>query len=141
MTIGKKRVLLWSLSVGLIMMMSGAFVGYKMYTKPHRNVADAKAISISASRLVTEYETNETQANSKYLDKILEVNGEVAEVSKNQKGETVIALIGTDMGTVRCTVEGADTDVAAKGAQVILKGICTGYLADVIMVRCVLQNK
>lgn len=141
MTTVKKRVLLWGLSVGLIMMMSGAFVGYKMYTKPHRNVADAKAFSIPASRLVTEYETNETQANSKYLDKILEVNGEVAEVSKNQKGETVIALIGTDMGTVRCTVEGDDADVAAKGAQVILKGICTGYLADVIMVRCVLQNK
>ncbi len=141
MTTVKKKVLLWGLSVGLIMMMSGAFVGYKMYTKPHRNVADAKAFGIPASRLVTEYETNETQANSKYLDKILEVNGEVAEVSKNQKGETVIALIGTDMGTVRCTVEGADADVAAKGAQVILKGICTGYLADVIMVRCVLQNK
>lgn len=140
MTTVKKKVLLWGLSVGLIMM-SGAFVGYKMYTKPHRNVADAKAFSIPASRLVTEYETNETQANSQYLDKVLEVNGEVAEVSKNQKGETIIALTGTDMGTVRCTVEGVDANVATKGAQVILKGICTGYLADVIMVRCVLQNK
>ena len=56
-----------------------------------------------------------------YLDKILEVKGEVTEVTKNQKGETVIALKGTDMSGVRCTIEGAAPQDIKNGASTYFK--------------------
>lgn len=137
----KKKAFAWALISFLIIVITGGFVGYQMYTKPHRNVEHANALTVSALKLATAYENNETVANGLYLDKVLEVDGEISEISKNQKGETVIALKGTDMGTVRCTVEGPAPADIGSGAKAVLKGICTGYLTDVIMVRCVLQNR
>lgn len=141
MAVFKKNIIKWGLLSVLVILITAGFVGYKMYTKPHRNVERAKAIAISAIQLATEYETNEPVANSKYLDKILQVNGEINEISKNQKGETVIVLKGTDMGTIRCTLEGVVAPEIKTGSSTVVKGICTGYLTDVVIVRCIFQNK
>jgi tRNA_anti-like len=137
----KNRVVNWIILSVLFIGVTGGYIGYRMYTKPHRSVADAKATTVDAVKIATAYETNETEANSQYLDKILEVKGEVTEVTKNQKGETVIALKGTDMSGVRCTIEGAAPQDIKNGTSLTLKGICTGYLTDVVMVRCVVQSK
>ncbi len=134
----RKKIITWVLLSVLVILGTGAVVGYKMYTKPHRNVAEAKTIQISAIDLVTAYENNEAGANSLYLDKVLEVKGEVNEVSKNQKGETVITLKGTDMSGLICTLEGTPTSEVKPNSSVVIKGICTGFLTDVVLVRCVL---
>jgi hypothetical protein len=141
MTAVKKKVFGWALLSALVILTTSGFVAYRMYTKPHRNVEQAKAVTVSAVKLVSEYEANEPMANGQYLDKVLEVDGEITEISKNQIGETVIALKGTDMGTVRCTVEGSAPAEITTGNKALLKGICTGYLMDVIMVRCVLEKR
>ncbi len=125
----------------LVTAATGAFLGYRMYHKPHRDVVHTKAISVTAAKLVTDYETNETLANSTYLDKVLEVTGTVTEISKNQKGETVFVLDGTGIGTVRCTMEGSVQHDMKTGASISIKGICTGYLTDVIIVRGSYQDK
>lgn len=65
----------------------------------------------------------------------------VAETAKNQKGETVITLKGTDMGGVICTLEGKEMEELKKGSIVNLQGICTGYLTDVVLVRCYISEK
>ncbi len=72
---------------------------------------------------------------------VLEVTGIINEMSKNQKGETVITLKGTDMGGIICTLESAIQAATKVGATVVIKGICTGYLTDVVLVRCVVENK
>lgn len=137
----KNKVVKWIIISVLFIGITGGYIGYRMYTKPHRSVTNAKATAVDAFKIATEYETNEAEANSQYLDKILELKGEVTEVTKNQKGETVIALKGTDMSGVRCTIEGATPQDIKNGTSLTLKGICTGYLTDVVMVRCVVQSK
>lgn len=137
----KKQIFKWiatSLSVAVI---TAGIIGFKMYTKPHRNVEASKALPVSAIELVKNYEENETEANSKYLDKILEVEGEVAGVSKNQKGEAVITLKGTDMSSLICTLDSKVTADIMPNTQVVVKGICTGYLTDVVLVRSLIQDK
>jgi hypothetical protein len=141
MTTKKKVAIKWILVTLLAIITTGAVVGYKMYNKPHRSVEEAKAITVAAIQLATQYENNEPEANSDYLDKVLEVSGEINEITKNQKGEPVITLKGTDMSGVTGTIENAKPDEIKPGATVILKGICTGYLTDVVLVRCVLKNK
>ncbi len=141
MTAIKKKTIKRILAAILLLIITAGFIGYKMYTKPHRNVEEAKGINVTALQLATAYETNEPEANTLYLDKVLEVKGEAAEISKNQKEETVITLKGTDMGGVICTLEGATAAVVKSGAVVTVKGICTGYLTDVVLVRCKVEIK
>lgn len=141
MAASKKNKLIWIFLSILAILITGGFVGYRIYTKPHRNVEHTKSLAVAAIKLVTAYEANEPVANSQYLDKVLEVEGEIIEIVKNQKGETVIVLKGTELGTVRCTVEGTHPTGIVTGEKVVLKGICTGYLTDVILIRCILQNK
>jgi tRNA_anti-like len=141
MLIIKNRIVKWIVFSVLFIGLTGGYIGYRMYTKPHRSVTEAKAITIDAATIATAYEANETQANSTYLDKVVEVKGEVTEIAKNQNGETVIALKGSDMSGVRCTIEGAVPLEIKTGMPVTLKGICTGYLTDVVLVRCVVQSK
>lgn len=136
----RKKIITWVLLSVLLILGTGGVVGYKMYTKPHRNVANAKSVNVTAINLVTSYESNEANANTLYLDKVLEVRGEINDVSKNQKGETVITLKGTDMSGVICTLEGMATPAIKPNSSVAIKGICTGFLTDVVLVRCVLQN-
>lgn len=141
MATSKKNKLTWIFLSILTILITGSFVGYRMYTKPHRNVEHTKSLAVDAIKLVTAYEANEPDANGLYLDKVLEVEGEITEIVKNQKGEIVIVLKGTDMGTVRCTVEGTHPSGIVTGEKIVLKGICTGYLTDVILVRCILKSK
>jgi proteasome assembly chaperone (PAC2) family protein len=141
MTANKKRLLKWLLLFVLILVITGGFIGYKMYNKPHRNVEAAKGIEVASTQLIADYESNETGANGKYLDKVIAVTGEVSEVAKNQKAETVITLKGTDMGGIICTIEGASGLDISAGKTVTIKGICTGYLTDVVLVRAIVQAK
>lgn len=141
MALNKKKILKTTLLLFLVVTATAGFVGYKMWTKPHRNVAAATATSIAAVKVAADYESNETTANSLYLDKVLEVNGEVISISANQKGESVITLKGSDMSGVICTLEGPASPGIKTGSIITIKGICTGYLTDVVLVRCLVQAK
>jgi tRNA_anti-like len=141
MAVSRKKILKWFLLSILIIGTTGGIVAYKMWTKPHRNVTKTKALAVAATQLAAAYENNEPGANSNYLDKVLEVTGEINEISKNQKGETVITLKGTDMSGIICTLEGATPAITKTGATVVIRGICTGYLTDVVLVRCIVEAK
>jgi putative exporter of polyketide antibiotics len=141
MTKKRKKIITWALLSALLIMVTGGVVGYKMYTKPHRSVKDAKTVRVSAPELVSAYDSNEAEANAQYLDKVLEVKGEIIEISKNQKEEPVITLKGTDMSGIICTFEGTATSEIKLNSSVVIKGICTGFLTDVVLVRCIFESR
>jgi tRNA_anti-like len=141
MAVLKKKILKWILLSIIVIGTTGGIVAYKMWTKPHRNVEETRALTVTATKLATAYESNEPEANSDYLDKVLAVIGEINEISKNQKGQTVITLKGTDMGGIICTLESAMPATTKTGATVVVRGICTGYLTDVVLVRCIVESK
>lgn len=140
MTNNSKRIFKIFGLLALAGLLIGSVVAYKMWTKPHKDVAAAEALNLSAQNLVSDYETDEAAANGKYLNKVLLVNGVVAETTTNQAGETVIAITGSDMGNVLCTLEEKGITAPAKGTEVKIKGICTGYLTDVVLVRSILEK-
>jgi hypothetical protein len=141
MTTNKKRIFKWILLSALVIIFTGGFIGYKMYNKPHRNVQKAKALTITAIKLTTDYENNEPEANSLYLDKVLEVSGEISDITKNQKGEQVITLKGSDLSGVICTLDAVVQTAIKPATSVVIKGICSGYLTDVVLVRCMVLSK
>ena len=83
-----KKILI---GAGLILLVS-ALVAYKVYHKPHRQIEDERAIVLTATELFNEFENHELEAYAKYLDKVMQVTGEISEVRKNQEGKTIFLL-------------------------------------------------
>ncbi len=129
------KYLIFLFAIGLV---SGFFI----YNKPHQNIEKAKVDqSLTASKLFTEFEVDENAANQIYLDKIVEITGVVREVSADENGMTSLTLnTDNEMFGVICQLDNLTkhkrTDFK-KGEEITLKGICTGVLMDVVLVRCV----
>jgi len=133
----KKRTVLIIIA-GLLV---GACVaGVVMWNKPHRNAASEDAMPVTAVGLFKEYTANETTANAKYLNKNLEVTGQVASLDTNQDGAVAVILQTDDiMSGIMCTMH--DRNVAVKaGETVTIKGFCSGYVSDVKLTDCVLKK-
>jgi hypothetical protein len=119
------------LIIALVVVLGGSAVAYFMWNKPKRNVEDEKGIGITASLLVKEYQQNEAEANKKYLDKTIQVTGNVSDVKNNQDGKATIMLTSGDPFTgVFCTLKERPGSINT-GSSVIIKGICSGMLTDV----------
>jgi uncharacterized membrane protein len=104
-------------------------VAYSLYTwyKPHRDVQDETAVKVTAQAIFDAYKL--------YLDKAVVVSGEVSNVKTNQEGKTVVVIKTSDpMFGVQCTMKESST--VKPGELVELKGICTGYLMDVVLTDC-----
>lgn len=103
-----KKILLFLGLAALI----GGFIGYRMWNKPHQNMAAAKTdVTIDAVALFGEFEANEAAANGKYLDKIIALSGIVKNVAT--EGSTVVYL---EAGSVDNEVS-AELDGEAKPAS------------------------
>ncbi len=125
------------LSILLIGLLSAGSVYYYVFiysVKHHRSADNEKCIVVNAVDLVKEYQTNEAIANTKYLDKALQINGIVGEVKKAPSGNTTISLKSDDpFSGVFCTIVSTDSSLPKAGSPIILKGLCKGYLSDVII--------
>src|ERR1700689_3898471 len=90
-----KRRLLVSLPV-LILLCVAIWAVYE-YKKPHTDARDKTTnIYIDATGLYNDFSKNETSANAKYLDKIIEVTGIVDDI-QNTNGALVIMLNANQM--------------------------------------------
>jgi hypothetical protein len=124
----------------LSLIVLGAFAagyGYYLYNKPVESLERQKAdVSVSASQLITDYEADEAKANESYLGKVVEVSGKIADITQDGGKNKIHLETGSPMSMVICELEGDQaTESLAKGNDVKIKGQCTGYLSDVILVR------
>jgi hypothetical protein len=126
-------------AVLLLLMVSGIFL--YQYNKPARNVSGEKSLSITAEQLFQQFSSNEQAANKLYLNQVLEVSGNIAEIKHTEQGKDVIILKSDDpMFGTSCTLENNTGESASlkAGDSATIKGICTGYLTDVVLIRSTL---
>jgi hypothetical protein len=111
------------------------------FNKPGRNVANETSISVDATELFKDFSSDETIANSKYLDKAIKVSGVVGEISKNQQGQTIVVLQTLDpLFGVACTLKKNNISQLETGTKISLKGICSGFTSDVVLRDCILSD-
>lgn len=129
--------------VAALLGIGGMSFGLSQYFRPVQSIKNQKsAHHITAPELVVAYENDETAANALYLDKVIEVTGTVEEIT--QEGELVTIKLNADniMSSVVCELEkNHSVDDLKRGAEVTLKGVCTGYLMDIILVQGVIMNQ
>jgi hypothetical protein len=108
------------------------------YKKPHTGAGNKTTdVQIDAVALYNDFAKNETNANAKYLDKIIEVTGTVDAI-QNSNGALVVMLNSNQMmGEISCKMFDNADSVYKKGEKIIIKGKCAGFLSDVNLVDCV----
>lgn len=128
-----KKILVYLLILAAI----GAGSAYYLYNKPVESLKDAKpAVEVSAHKLLSDYEADEKAADGIYLGKVIQVSGTIASIV-DEAGKKKIQLdAGSPMSTIICEIENDRNigDVKA-GDEVKIKGLCSGYLSDVILVQ------
>ncbi|MBD3630610.1 hypothetical protein [Cyclobacterium sp.] len=145
-----KPVLITISAAGLIGL---AVVAY-LLNMPHRDVQSTKTdYAISAKLLVDEFLADAELAYEKYLDeegesKVLEVEGEIYEVSKDYNEQTVVLLKDpNESAGVSCTFLPSDREfeqLLKVGAKIKVKGVIrsgANYDADLEMYEHVIFEK
>ncbi|MBK8700792.1 MAG: hypothetical protein IPN29_15115 [Saprospiraceae bacterium] len=123
----------------IILGILGAGFGYYHYNRPVSSLSGSSAdISLTPNDLLTAFESNETEANGKYLDKVIQVSGQVSKVEVSAGKTSVYLKTSNEMSSVICEMEdGFDPAMASTGTNITIKGKCTGYLMDVVLVQAV----
>jgi len=136
----KKKLLITVLIIAII----GAFAVYKIYNKPHVNVGKTKSdITLTANKIINDFSADESIANTIYLDKIIEVSGIISKIEVVKEKGIITLKTNDDFGSVLCHLSTEATrklNSLKQGQNIVVKGICTGYLLDVILVKCEIIN-
>jgi hypothetical protein len=135
-----KRFLLILILVAFI----GGVVGYRMWNKPHADASDEKGIPVTAEVLYTAFESNEQQANASYVGKVVEVSGEISEITTDSLPKVTLTFPTAMMGGVIVSIdERYKNDIKALkiGDQATFKGFCNGFNMDVRINDGVLVKK
>ena len=94
------------ITIGLLLAVVGAGVGFMIYNKPHQNMQSAKSdFKMTAAELFSDFETNENAANEKYLDKLIELNGTVQSISEEENKVSITLDAGGMLGGVICQLD------------------------------------
>lgn len=128
----------------LLLAVIGAILLWKYaFRETESSVASQKAdFTITVPGLLEAFEKDETGANALYLDKVLLVSGMVESISADSLGYSVYLKENDSVSGVICSFDknSLDTALIKKGMQVSIKGLCTGYLMDVVLNKCSLES-
>ncbi len=135
----------WIIAALLLIGIIGITTAYYIYNKPHAEVASMEVDhTVDATTLYASFDQNEKEANTEYLNDVIIVNGKLLTIEKSEDGGTTLIIDGGAMlGGVKCEMDSHsvhDLDSLEVGDPLKLKGICSGFLMDVIMVRCILLS-
>lgn len=135
------RIVLWLV---FFVAIGGILASLYMYNLKDRDLKKVKPDFImTASELQKEFETDESAAGAKYINRIIEVTGEVESVNPGENQAVIITLkTNNPLSGVSCTLaaDNGSPELAA-GNQVSLRGECSGFLMDVLMNNCTVTEK
>ncbi len=143
----KKRTILWAGILLLILAAAGR--AFYLYNKPHQGTEGVRADwTLEADSLYSRYSTDEKTADAKYMGKVIEVIGKVAEIQRNGQSEIWILSPQAGGGGINCQMaadekgRGTNTAEGVKAGDIVkVKGRCTGFLMDVNLSDCIGEKK
>ena len=117
---------------------------FKVHQKVQTDTINTKTeIHVSSEKLVRAFIDNEPEANNNYVEKAVEIKGVVKEVTFVNNRYSIFLNGGTEFSSVMCAMKEdqyKDIQNLKNGQSIILKGICKGFLMDVIFLDCILVN-
>lgn len=127
------------LKIILPLLIVGGIAAYVMsQPKPPLDIHSAPTeLAVNATSLYADFESDETAANATYAGKVIEVSGLLSAVDQNDEGGYILNLTAdSPLGQVTCNLapkEKFSASATAINQLVTVKGVCTGYLFDVVL--------
>lgn len=121
--------------------LAGILFGIYMFNLKPANLQKANPdFRITATELQAAYEKSEAEANSLYLNKIIEVTGIIESIKPGENKAVSISLkTGNPVSDVICTLpEGTGISPLREGDNVTIRGECSGSLMDILLNNCVI---
>jgi hypothetical protein len=107
---------------------------------------------MTAHELVSLFDSSETLSGRKFFYKVLSVRGIVKKIRKNDQGSYTVDLGGSvtagrnsynEPAYVSCSLDSAYNTLPPPleaGDSTSIRGICAGYLSNVLMVQCIIEK-
>ncbi len=124
----KARKLLWLGIAGAVL--SVAATVFFVYNRKHEDVSQKEGVKMTAQQLFDAFKADENAANALYLDKAIELSGEILAVNTNQDGQVVVDIKTNDpFVVINCTFK-TNPGALTVGQNITFKGFCRGYIPD-----------
>ncbi|WP_394751167.1 OB-fold protein [Spongiimicrobium salis] len=128
----------------LLLLLGGSYL-YFEYTKPPMDIENVKTeVEVSSKNLAAMFHMDKDRANSTFVEKTIEVEGIIDKIIFKNDHYSVFLQAQEKGSKIICAMKPSKSDRIKNlkpGENVRLKGICKGYLSDVIMLNCILANK
>lgn len=132
---GKRTIILILLSLLLI----GAGSGIYLFNKKVPGLEQVQAdFSLSSDELYHAFEKDESAAGKLYENRVVQINGRVQSISDDRLN-LILAVTDGLMGGINCSFP-APLNSIQIGEQIQVKGLCQGFLMDVILTNCILVS-
>ncbi len=140
------KIFLIIVVVGIVL--GGATV-YYVFNKPHRDIEGATpSFIVTAENLYNDFNSDENAANLKYGDKIIQVSGNIVEITGENYNLTI--ALNKAMQEVSCALDSLTIDrhkdyisSLKVGDNITLKGKCDGFdmIMGVVLTQCFIIEK
>ncbi len=98
---------------------------------------------VSSTELIASFRINEEEANARFVEKTIEVEGLVKEITFFNDRYTVLLQGEDSLACIMCDMQedqSEQLDLIKKGDRIVLKGICKGFLMDAILLNCIIPT-
>lgn len=125
----------------LIILALGAYIYFFIYHQSHPDFYHQQADhKVEAVQLFTKFQADEQKANELYLGKVLRVTGVILDLEiKNGEIDAIRLDAGEILDGLVCELDKIyprETSDLGIGDSIVIQGVCTGFLQDVILNRC-----
>ena len=126
------------LAIGALLLLLGIGASSLLMPSKEKNVSTSETeVQITANNIYKSFANDESAANELYAGKIIEVSGVLQEIGEGEADVLQLTLRSEDqMGNVVCNMTESNRDAIKSiqiGKEITIKGLCTGYLFDVVI--------
>lgn len=141
----KKKNKLFYFFIIILLLVNGYFYVVPFLKNSNKNLEMvASDVAINSNELIDFYLQSEEITSQLYTGKIIEVSGFVKEVTFLNNRNTVILYSKHKTSGVICDIDPSQAEKIKnikKHQKIVVKGICKGFLKDVILLNCYIDLK
>jgi tRNA_anti-like len=122
-----------------ILAVTGILTGLYFYNLKPKDLNNVKPdFTFTAEDFQKAFEEIEKAASAKYINKIIELKGEIVSFKQGENNSFNISLkTGNELSLIICTFPSIPDSTGLKaGGKITIRGVCSGFLMDVLLNNC-----
>lgn len=128
----KKKQIKIVIAIVFIVIVAGSVYAYTEFNRKATSTKDLRSeFNTAATKLIDEFENDSKASNNKYLNKTIEITGNIKN-AEEQLGYTIVLGDSIHTTSIRCSMDSSfrASPLYTNGQVITIKGIYTGFNAD-----------